>query len=314
MAEQNLNYSHSPFAVFSPPSLNTAQAAPRTMEQSATSLFGYGLGPSSSDQAQATLNVSMGSSELHTVKKVIIDANGDLLLQVGGDKCFLSSSGTKETYTDAMEFLVDSKALSRASRVFMKMLYGNFAESKKAHLSHDKSWRVMLPDDNVKAMTTLLHIMHCQFDEVPTPTDPISLENMYQIAVLTDKYDCTRLIRPWAKSWLAKTATHLPNATITILERISWVAWEYGDRLLFETTARRLVLSLTTSGGQLGTASPPIFFSSTLEPDGFKDLVLQHRTGAIAALLAPVESGLTSLLRPLPPQGFMSRTLKLGGV
>ncbi len=211
--------------------------------------------------------------KLEDVEKTIVDSHGDLFLQVGEIRCVPSSVVSNHTHTDAQEFLVDSKALSRASPVFRKMLFGTFSESEKPDLPDN--WFVKLPDDNVAAMSTLLHIMHCRFDKVPPVHYEIPLDDLYQIAILTDKYDCTALVRPWARAWLASMDTYYSsNATIPMLERISWIAWEYGDKDLFEKAARSLVLNLTLpEEGVFGTPAPPsAFFTSTLEPHGLKGM------------------------------------------
>lgn len=202
----------------------------------------------------------------NTTELTTIDPMGDLYLQVGVVICQLlfDVENGGHRHSRAEEFRVDSRALSRISPVFMKMLNGPFAESNKP--GEDQKWRVALPDDNVKAMGTLLNIMHCQFGNLPAVTGASGLEDLYQIAVLTDKYDCTALVRPWATSWLAAASALVPNAFTNDLEKISWVAWEYGDKTLFERATRSLII-------QLNKKTPfAFFFWTTLEPKGLKGM------------------------------------------
>lgn len=200
-------------------------------------------------------------------RNVVIDPNGDLYLQVGEIKPEHAGSLTTSI---SKQFRVDSKALSRASPVFMKMLCGSFAEAKKPDGPDNQKWVVKLPDDNSSAMSILLHIMHCRFDGAPSVGGHTPLEDLYQIAILTDKYDCTAFVRPWVKHWLAMADVLTPNASIGELERISWIAWEYGDRNLFEKVVQRFILELNIlNNNSLGSTpfSAP-FFHDTLEPGG----------------------------------------------
>ena len=250
-------------------------------------------------------------------KETVVDPHGDLRLQVGTIKCVPSGVESMHSHTAVVEFLVDSRALARSSLVFSKMLYGPFAESKKGrneakakvkgkgkgkeaekveededqehnqeqdHEMVDGLWRVTLPEDNIAAMGTLLHIMHCRFDKAPAIRAKIGLEDLYQISVLTDKYDCTALVRPWVDSWLSSAAVYLKRGRIQELEKISWIAWEYGNRNLFERAFRSMVLNLTMPG--LFDGSSDSFFKSTLEPNGLKGTlrILFHHISAYSIL------------------------------
>ncbi|KAK7750172.1 hypothetical protein SLS62_007923 [Diatrype stigma] len=203
-----------------------------------------------------------------TIELTTVDPNGDLYLRVGQVTCQSSlwwhpGEEGPHDHTRTQEYRVDSRALSRTSPVFMKMLYGPFSESNKS--SEDEKWRVALPDDNVKAMGTLLDIMHCRFVKLPAITNAINLEHIYEIAVLTDKYDCTSLVRPWSSSWLGAASALVPKANISDLEMISWVAWEYGDQKLFEKVTKHMII-------HLGGFSSYCFFKHTLEPNGLSGM------------------------------------------
>ncbi|KAI0450809.1 hypothetical protein F5B21DRAFT_507792 [Xylaria acuta] len=78
------------------------------------------------------------------------------------------------------------------------LLYGGFAESRPSDASPAEDWVVALPDDNPKAMAIILNIIHSRFELVPRTTNLISTEDLYQLTVLTDKYDLTGLLRLWA--------------------------------------------------------------------------------------------------------------------
>lgn len=87
---------------------------------------------------------------------------------------------------------VDSNALSRMSPVFHRMLKGNFAEARPSQ----GEWRVKLPEDNPEDFAIIMDMIHCQYDLTPqTPT----LNELYNILVITNKYDMARAVRPLAK-------------------------------------------------------------------------------------------------------------------
>ena len=262
-------------------------------------LFGQpvkrGESPSTTEKPQK-LCVQAQAMKDHGPKEIVVDANGDLRLLVGKFSCLPSTTPANHSHSEAAEFLVDSRALARSSPVFAKMLYGPFSESKKGQEKAkeksegdaagardraddeddgkgDGQWRVALPDDNLTAMNTLIHIMHCRFDKTPAIHNTIRLYELYQIAVLTDKYDCTALVRPWRRTWLTLAETEALKANTLGLERISWIAWEYGDATLFEKVAQKLVLNYAgaTAPGLFG-APADTFFRSTLEPNGLKGM------------------------------------------
>lgn len=109
------------------------------------------------------------------------DPEGDLRLIVG--------SGS-----DAQEMLVDSRALCRSTPVFRKMLAGTFAEAKPA----SGDWVVKLPEDNPNGFVILMDMVHHLYER--TPNKP-SLQELYDLTVLTDKYDMTRILRSKARLW-----------------------------------------------------------------------------------------------------------------
>ena len=211
--------------------------------------------------------------ELETADEVTIDPGGDLHLRVGEGFCIKryaseSSESSLEdpvhTHHRATEFLVDSKALSRASPVLSKMLYGDFVEAQKPDPCSGKRWLVSLPDDDIKVMSALLHIMHCRFDKLLRLTGSISLNYLYKVAVATDKYDCIHLVQPWIKYWLPVAADRASWASCQDLHVISWIAWEFGSQSVFETAFRKLVWNTTPN---------EVSFGDVLEPTGLQGTI-----------------------------------------
>ncbi|KAF8849605.1 hypothetical protein BDZ45DRAFT_662993 [Acephala macrosclerotiorum] len=153
------------------------------------------------------------------------DPDGDLRLVVG------SELGPAEK----RDFVVCSRTLSRATRVLKTMLYGPYREARAAGNSGEE-WLVELPEDKPAALKILLYIIHAQYSHVP---EQISLNDLYDILVVSQKYDMTHGLRPWAKSWFDP---HAQPSKLTSNLRLLGVAWELGDRVVFSGVARMIVI------------------------------------------------------------------------
>lgn len=172
------------------------------------------------------LSLNMGDSETTPVQAVeakppallYFDDDGDLCLEVGEDE-------------GSQRFMVCSRTLSRASKVFRAMLYGNFAESKPSDKGQE--WAVALPEDDPTALATILDIVHGRFRKVPSAVTP---DHLFMITVLTDKYDMTEVLRPWVNGWIGPYAltSRLPGQKGD--EKLLWIAWELGHIELFKKT------------------------------------------------------------------------------
>ncbi|KAK4184393.1 hypothetical protein QBC35DRAFT_391767, partial [Podospora australis] len=117
---------------------------------------------------------------------VMIDEDGDLILRA-------RSPSWMENGTNC-SFLVDSRALARASPVWKSMLYGGWAESKPTDGSQ---WVVSLPEDDPRALSHLLRIAHGKHND---PVENNVLVTFHTI-ILCDKYDTFRLIGPFLPHW-----------------------------------------------------------------------------------------------------------------
>ncbi|KAK1584932.1 uncharacterized protein LY79DRAFT_279731 [Colletotrichum navitas] len=146
---------------------------------------------------------------------VTYDQDGDLTIRVG---------------PSLNPFRVDSKTVSRSSLVLKRMLFGGFAESRP---SDGSDWVVDLPDDDCASMEILFGIIHGAFEKVPTE---LSLWNLYDLLAHTEKYDATRLLRPWAKAWLRNPSVVGQTEEPELL----CVAWELGDSALFKQMLHKI--------------------------------------------------------------------------
>ncbi|KAI1488942.1 hypothetical protein F5X96DRAFT_43505 [Biscogniauxia mediterranea] len=105
--------------------------------------------------------------------RVEIEPDGDLRLDVGEGDCM-------------KQFVVSSNQVVRSSRPFRVMLTGGFAESKRSQSSTGE-WVVALPDDSPDAAEIFLNIAHARFKEVAEFGCRLTVMELYDLTVFTDK-------------------------------------------------------------------------------------------------------------------------------
>lgn len=184
--------------------------------------------------------------------RIVIDPDGDLCLVVGDE--------------DATAFVVCSKTVARASPVWKRLLFGLFSESLQPSKDSGEEWTVRLPVDNPRSMRLVLNIIHSQFEEVPTSvtffdygeTGYITFEELFQLTVLTDKYDLTRMLRPWASYWLRDIDERGPLAVeyggeygAADMDCLCWVAWELGSEKILTKAIKEITRTYIKTEGSL---------------------------------------------------------------
>ncbi|KAK5637572.1 hypothetical protein RRF57_013287 [Xylaria bambusicola] len=157
-------------------------------------------------------------------------------------------------------------------------------------------WAVKLPEDNPTAMALLLSIIHGQFDVVPGYEDLLYVRDLYDISVITDKYDMAHVLRPWARGWLrsALCSTELTGESLRdqyCHERL-WISWALGDKANFEETAKIMLLTSCTSIHD----SNSLRCAGVFEPPEIYDIIEQTRLDIIKALLAPFHKIIQGLI------------------
>lgn len=114
---------------------------------------------------------------------LVIDPEGDLYMKLDGGS-----------------LKVCRKAISLSSPVFLAMLGVNskFKEATDMTLDRDGVQIVLFEDDKFETMTIIARIIHLQNDNVPVS---MTFKQLYQVAVLCDKYDLKRCLGPWTNIW-----------------------------------------------------------------------------------------------------------------
>lgn len=182
------------------------------------------------DQTSKTLSrMVLGDAKLldtHTSGHgtVEIDSRGDLLLVVPGDEEVPSKT-----------LRVCSRALSRVSPLFERMLYGSLAESRAKHAER---WSIDLPEDDPWALELFANICHGLLTKVP---QSLTIDELFHLTMLTHYYDATETLAPWTDRWTNNIRDARTHDELD-LDKILWISLELGQKGLFHTTARTLVM------------------------------------------------------------------------
>ncbi|SPN99147.1 related to nuclear pore protein [Cephalotrichum gorgonifer] len=176
---------------------------------------------------------------------VEVDPRGDIKLRVaqadGGDDGDADSHADTDTDTDTdagadpVTFLACSRALARASPVFARMLYGEFAESRHRE---GGEWMVDLPNDKAQPMRIFLDIAHGRFRDVPRV---LSVDQLHELTVLTNYYDATAALIPWVDGWMSGIEEIVKDANAP-MPKVLWITWELGRKDAFTTMSRRMLM------------------------------------------------------------------------
>ncbi|KAK8029766.1 nuclear pore protein [Apiospora rasikravindrae] len=260
-----------------------------------------------------------------------VDPDGDLLLKVGITMCLnpdpqstekeentsetediSDDASTEEQGVEAAEgtetteqkhehdlsvtFRVCSRTLARSSPVWKKMLYGGFAESRPK----GDHWMVELPDDDAGAIEFFLYAIHARFDSVPAFDHTPELEDLDAVAVIADKYDLVRFLRPWARTWIASLAGRIkPGHDLRTLQRYLWISWVLGAEAEFHLISRYLVTEYQAKDRDPLHQLHPLF-CDVLEPPEIRQLIKDMRLNLIKQLLAPLQEAVDQLIECTP--------------
>lgn len=186
-------------------------------------------------------------SSLQDSDSFYFDPRGDLTLHVAENDT---------TY----EFVVCSRTLARSSSVFCRMLYGGFAESN----STENKWIVNLPDDLPLPLFLILYIIHGLVDDLPKV---LGQDELYEVLVVTEKYDMTKVLWPCASAWFTpfkKVESIVGNETLF------WISWELGQKDVFSRFAKELMFNvgINAEGELLGRGAIPLSTMPCLWPHG----------------------------------------------
>lgn len=124
---------------------------------------------------------------------VVVDPEGDLMLKVGrkvrGQKRKIED---ERAVPNAKVIKVSSKILTISSPVLKAMLTGNSREGQPS-LNQNNPPTLELPEDAPEYMEALCKVLHYH----PQAAKRRSFSDIQEIALISDKYQCGRVLAPW---------------------------------------------------------------------------------------------------------------------
>lgn len=179
-------------------------------------------------------------------KPVIFDKHGDIRVQL-----------RRHSQLDATIYVACSRALARASPVLHTEIGQNLVSDISRHQIFLRDLAIQIDGNDHDSLTIFLNIAHAHFLAVPRT---LSIDQLYNLTVLTSCYNCTSLLAPWAGSWIRGVRGVVRKCDIAMM---LWLFWELDFREDFCKMARRMVVELDTfefaNGGRFwgnaGTAS-----------------------------------------------------------
>ena len=143
--------------------------------------------------------------------------------------------------TGLQAFWVSSKAVGLVCRPWEAMV--NWPSTKEVQENHVEPREICMEDDDPAALEILLNITHLRFEAVPRSLD---FEQLLSLAILTDKYQATRILRPWINDWTMDLRRFIGKPGY---EEWAWMAWEFGLEVEFERITTHLVLNAKVGDG-----------------------------------------------------------------
>lgn len=188
---------------------------------------------------------------------ISIDTRGDVILEVGPPSAKRS-------------LRVSSKALSLGSPVFAAMLNSTFMEGAVPADGSPRS--IPLPEDDPRAVTTLCNVLHHQSDYVRVER----FKDLDRLAILCDKYDCARALRPWTTLWLQKWCGSLDGEDDYL--KMLYISYAFKDRAAFYTASDYIVSHYNEDqiDGALATRPGPLILPENVLSSAHLHLALYY--------------------------------------
>ncbi|KAH7163346.1 hypothetical protein B0J13DRAFT_35235 [Dactylonectria estremocensis] len=164
-------------------------------------------------------------------QRVSLDKHSDIELLVGSD-----------LDTPAVTFQCCSRTLARSSPVFSRVLYGNSVGDIDRTNSTGGD-HLKLPHDDPIPFEIFLNIIHGHFDRVPRDT---AVTTLYDLIKLTNYHDATRILAPWADSWIASIQQPSKHDRGSVF-KILCICWELGCTDGFAETSRHILMHFKKS-------------------------------------------------------------------
>ncbi|KAG7293576.1 hypothetical protein NEMBOFW57_003629 [Staphylotrichum longicolle] len=160
------------------------------------------------------------------------------------------------------------------------MLFGSFSEGQDQQKGDD--WTVTFPEDSPDSLRILLNAAHSKFDAIPTT---LPNEAVFNLTVLSDKYDMVGLLKPFWSNWVGKLGV-APATPLGFVQRL-WMAHTLGYLQCYKATLKELMSHLRVFNDK-----PGIFLQCYHEENLCENIHLQA-----LGVLEDLEDGRLALLR-----------------
>jgi hypothetical protein len=128
-----------------------------------------------------------------------------------------------------------------ASPTWRQIIYGgNYPRPETG------KWTIKMLNDDSYGLGVLLSVVHYQFGRIPErPT----IDEMYRIALIADKYKCVHLLRPYFKAWLDNLNRQLVLTDSHTAEdnKVLFITWAVGDLRWFPKILHHVIGQATIS-------------------------------------------------------------------
>lgn len=171
---------------------------------------------------------------LHLSLKMTTPEDGsNISFDPNGDRCLIVGTGDNQK-----RFRVSSNAMCLASPVWKAMFTGGWKETTTEEIS--------FPEADPNALSIALRIAHLQFKDLPSS---VNFKELLRLAGICDEYDLVKIVRPFLAKWIERfERLALKNE---YPEEWLLVAWTFGNRDVFGSITRRILLyARTNADGQ----------------------------------------------------------------
>lgn len=146
----------------------------------------------------------------------------------------------------SFEFRVASQILCAASPAFRDLpvagptgpTFKSACDRRSALESISEPWTIVTRGDNPNALAVLLYAIHLRGEKVPRV---VSFDQLWELAILCDKYDCVSAMEPWIALWTRDPPQHKDNLSECIVKWL-FMSWLFGLDELFGKVTREIIL------------------------------------------------------------------------
>lgn len=149
-----------------------------------------------------------------------------------------------------VEFRVSSHVVRTASPFLHRLIkrsYGfNSARGQLMHFRRNTPRNTLwiMEAHDPKAVAVLFFALHGQEKGIP---DDIASPSLYELAVLSEKFQCTQVLRPWFCRWMDRLGLETAEWN---LDNLLYIAWVFEFDIIFQSLTRTFITKAAQGVGQ----------------------------------------------------------------